>query len=1213
MKKTGTTVYFPYETNTKEYDKKWNYYKIGEYPVSMLIPPNNTNPPIFNKQPILLVHGVSGTYSYSTDPNANPEQNEVSYWFTTPKLINNSIFDAWQFYYPYDMDIPHSGKCFKAAINILNSKYGNNNKIGIVTHSMGGLVVTDYITSNPDDAKEKLSKVLFTSPQAHGSLSAIHQYKTIVGSGMEFFKDKDRNAPAYRDLSLGSDFIWNLGNRNLINLNGGDPNSIADDYFVLLGTTWNKFGIPEALFNEASKHNDGVVAISSASMTDKGVGFATIHGNHDDCIHAQSKNRDNIANQNIGDPLLIPSIIESYFSENYTDFLGTLVNMSKIKAVVRNDRFIEKPIGQNWNTISTDTDVDYKKSILNLRIPAPNPFKFGWPSSLNLYYNSFTKNIIASPVPMYWNNLIGKFIKNKNSDNVGSYYFSGISLHLTSSESSFNFTQGENYLTLKDYSYQDIMSNIPVLINYSQTSIVNLSSSWKSSDDIYRDQTDSKIGTVQVSTSNSNGLINTNFWIHPKDTVANFLCFANDFTFNMKIRTPTGIILDSTFAGGTYTHNAATGEYAMEITNPETGNWKVWAESDETGYDTLQYNAIAYMKSKLHAYNVKNSEVVAAGSNYLLSVGIEMENTNLSDSLEVKATLIKINGTEQVIDISTNPFASDSSLVFQGNYTVDSSGYYLIKYNIDGVYDGDRFERAIYQQFEASDTIAFIKVEDIKLGQLQQMKEIDLIKCTYNIDNVDSLAFSAQVITLNVESTLFNVSLDSTMTKLLIYSSLADTGTIDIRVNCNYMSHVYADTMNVKIELPELHFNSTTLSDSLLNRGDSFIISNSIANSGNIYSGEYDIRYYLSEDSIWQAGDNCIGTRIVLQHPPDSILQVTDTLQLPLLNSFGNAYLLLQIDAAKTLIEIDGENNTSIKNILLNGKPSAPVITSALADSNSAHILWRDNESANIAGYYIYYDTDSIAPFAGDHNENGSSSPIILHGADSSYSLQGLFNDTTYFVTITGYNIFGLESDLSNIVSVRPTIPKRILRLNVFLEALYDSTGEMKQAKDELGPHFVSGIADRITFELHSAVTDYGILYSTDGYLKTDGTVTLVIPAYYNGVYYLTIKHRNSIETWSASPVSFNSDTVTYNFTDANSKAFGNNLKAVNGKHLIYSGDVNQDGFINPGDIIVVTTDCGEFVTGYVATDVNGDGVIDALDLILIDNNASNYIEVKKP
>jgi len=37
------------------------------------------------------------------------------------------------------------------------------------------------------------------------------------------------------------------------------------------------------------------------------------------------------------------------------------------------------------------------------------------------------------------------------------------------------------------------------------------------------------------------------------------------------------------------------------------------------------------------------------------------------------------------------------------------------------------------------------------------------------------------------------------------------------------------------------------------------------------------------------------------------------------------------------------------------------------------------------------------------------------------------------------------------------------------------------------------------------------------------------------------------------------------------------------------------------------------FHAGYIDEDSNGDGVIDALDLIIIDNNASNFIGVKKP
>ena len=109
--------------------------------------------------------------------------------------------------------------------------------------------------------------------------------------------------------------------------------------------------------------------------------------------------------------------------------------------------------------------------------------------------------------------------------------------------------------------------------------------------------------------------------------------------------------------------------------------------------------------------------------------------------------------------------------------------------------------------------------------------------------------------------------------------------------------------------------------------------------------------------------------------------------------------------------------------------------------------------------------------------------------------------------------------------------------------------------------------------------------------------------------YYIVVKHRNAVETWSAAGNAFNSSGVlTYNFTSAASQAYGNNLVLKNGKYCIYSGDVNHDGIVDSGDLASVDNDNSLYLSGYLATDVNGDGIVDSSDLALVDNNNSLYV-----
>jgi len=117
------------------------------------------------------------------------------------------------------------------------------------------------------------------------------------------------------------------------------------------------------------------------------------------------------------------------------------------------------------------------------------------------------------------------------------------------------------------------------------------------------------------------------------------------------------------------------------------------------------------------------------------------------------------------------------------------------------------------------------------------------------------------------------------------------------------------------------------------------------------------------------------------------------------------------------------------------------------------------------------------------------------------------------------------------------------------------------------------------------------------------------------GDYYLVLKHHNSIETWSKNTgASFiKGISLNYDFTSANSQAYGNNMKMTNGKWCIYSGDVNQDGVIDLSDVSMVDTDNLNFITGYLVTDINGDGIVDLSDLSIADINNLNFISIITP
>ena len=179
-----------------------------------------------------------------------------------------------------------------------------------------------------------------------------------------------------------------------------------------------------------------------------------------------------------------------------------------------------------------------------------------------------------------------------------------------------------------------------------------------------------------------------------------------------------------------------------------------------------------------------------------------------------------------------------------------------------------------------------------------------------------------------------------------------------------------------------------------------------------------------------------------------------------------------------------------------------------------------------------------------------------------------------------------------------------VLNLNMFIEGFYNQTSN-------------SQIGDTILVLLKESISPYNTIDSVKSAISASGVTSLAFPKLTSGTYYVVLKHRNSIETWSANGVVMNQGiSVSYNFTDASTKAFGNNLKQIDSSPLIYgmfSGDVNQDGIIEATDLSLIDNAAFNFVIGYVAMDLDGNDFVDASDAAIADNNAYNFVSKITP
>ncbi|MDQ3020550.1 MAG: right-handed parallel beta-helix repeat-containing protein [Bacteroidota bacterium] len=175
------------------------------------------------------------------------------------------------------------------------------------------------------------------------------------------------------------------------------------------------------------------------------------------------------------------------------------------------------------------------------------------------------------------------------------------------------------------------------------------------------------------------------------------------------------------------------------------------------------------------------------------------------------------------------------------------------------------------------------------------------------------------------------------------------------------------------------------------------------------------------------------------------------------------------------------------------------------------------------------------------------------------------------------------------------------LQLKVFMQGLYNVS-------------LNSSISDTVKICLRNSSSPYAIIDSSKAVVDPAGNGSFIFPIAQNSVgYYLVTNHRNTIETWSKLPITFVSNTLSYDFTTSANKAYGDNLILRGTKYCIYSGDIDQDDFVDLADYSIADNAANNYLTGYSKEDINGDGIVDLADMSFVDNNAANYVATERP
>ncbi len=174
----------------------------------------------------------------------------------------------------------------------------------------------------------------------------------------------------------------------------------------------------------------------------------------------------------------------------------------------------------------------------------------------------------------------------------------------------------------------------------------------------------------------------------------------------------------------------------------------------------------------------------------------------------------------------------------------------------------------------------------------------------------------------------------------------------------------------------------------------------------------------------------------------------------------------------------------------------------------------------------------------------------------------------------------------------------------VFIEGFYIGSSTMKAVLFNSGLSSDPTACDSINVDLYDGSAPFPFVESAKGLLHTNGTAQVQFSAgTLNRLYYISVRHRNALETWSSVPVMM-VNNVTYNFTTAQNKSYGNNSVNLGaGVYGMYSGDVNQSQLIDLTDLQLLETATGLFLNGYQVDDLTGDLQIESADYSLVENN----------
>jgi len=583
----------------------------------------------------------------------------------------------------------------REAIDYLYPKYEpHGEKIGIMAHSMGGLVTMDYLTTNHINYNnQRIGKVFLSMSPLHGSIAANRTYhrKEIILDAIRTAGDLfgrylgDIHAPCYRDMSLGSEFLNTLHNRNWSNhLN-------LENIFSLVGLTPEKYVLPKLLHKEAVFHEDGIAGYSSASLLDHDIGLLGIYGNHNDGKFGV-----------LLDDSFIPSLIDNYFSSSYDVFKHHCQINEDVRVFVEGDKSIVKPSNASHMYLLEldESDVDLQRGMVTL-VDA-NPVL---QEKYYLYERQAGYYLGPSPNPLWSHvNKLGTFHKHRYWNR---YYFDsfmpyGPSLGGYGQYQGWEFQWPEGVglnITILDDTRMPVGSR-PITKKNIEHQFVNLNTSLFKSKMALE-----TTPTKEIEASGSIVELIEDIFVDDQTSAAHFYLYssygnANDIPYHISLIAPDGSLVDSTSTNASYVENDQTSLKILSVDNPMPGKWQMSPIVDAEYTGILSYITLGRLSSEIKAQSLisKYSHETNVSSELLGLINVPDESFLNLDSL---VAYMIIQNHQGIIDtlLLENIQLTDSGYVAGYMFQPEYEGVHSYTMIMTGIYNGYRFERAVYGDF----------------------------------------------------------------------------------------------------------------------------------------------------------------------------------------------------------------------------------------------------------------------------------------------------------------------------------------------------------------------------------------------------------------------------------------------------------------------------------------------------------------------------------